>query len=193
MIRIVLWYLYRNTYHIAPYPYRDIPSSFHYTLVKNLSELWFPAYLLFVLQESRNSSIEQNLLQVRFATMYWKLWTSATDLLSGHICVCLCYKAKCWYVGIILKRWWGYMCWTHWGRDMMAATMADDIFRCNFVNKNVLIWIKHWLNSVHMGSIDNKSSLIQVMAWHQTCDKPLPEQMMVQFNDAYMRHPTSMS
>ena len=35
---------------------------------------------------------------------------------------------------------------------------------------------------------DNKSVLVQVMAWHQTGAKPLPEPMMNYFTDAYMRH-----
>ena len=39
-----------------------------------------------------------------------------------------------------------------------------------------------------MGLNDNKSALIQVMACHHTSDKPLPEQMLTQFTDAYMRH-----
>ena len=37
-------------------------------------------------------------------------------------------------------------------------------------------------------SIDNKSALVQVMAWHRTGDKPLPEPMLTQFINAYMRH-----
>ena len=41
---------------------------------------------------------------------------------------------------------------------------------------------------VFQGPIDNKSVLVQVMAWRQTGDKPLPEPMLAQFNDAYMRH-----
>ena len=35
---------------------------------------------------------------------------------------------------------------------------------------------------------DNKPGLVQVMAWRQTDDKPLPLPMMTQFTDAYMRH-----
>ena len=44
------------------------------------------------------------------------------------------------------------------------------------------------LNFVPNGPIDNKSALVKVMAWRRTGDKPLPEAMMTQFNDAYMRH-----
>ena len=41
---------------------------------------------------------------------------------------------------------------------------------------------------VPKGLIDNKAALIQVMAWRRTGDKPLPELMLIQFLDAYMRH-----
>ena len=47
----------------------------------------------------------------------------------------------------------------------MAATLVDFIFKCNFVNENVLISIRIWLNFVPNGPIDNKSSLVQIMAW----------------------------
>ena len=39
-----------------------------------------------------------------------------------------------------------------------------------------------------MSPIDNKPELVQVMAWHQTGDKPLPEPMLIKLIDAYMRH-----
>ena len=81
---------------------------------------------------------------------------------------------------------------THWGRDKMAITLAD-ICKCNFINENILISIKNSLNFVPEGPIDNKSTWGQVMVWHQIGDKPLPEPMMTQFDDAYMRHLASMS
>ena len=31
---------------------------------------------------------------------------------------------------------------THWGRDKMAVTLADDIFKCIFLKENVWISIK---------------------------------------------------
>ena len=33
--------------------------------------------------------------------------------------------------------------------------------------------------------IDNKSALVQVIAWCQTGNKPLPEPMLTQLNNAY--------
>ena len=75
----------------------------------------------------------------------------------------------------------------------MAATLANDIFECNFVNENVFISMKISLKFVPKGQIDNKSSLVPVMAWCRRSDKALHEPVMNQFGDAYMRHPTAMS
>ena len=36
---------------------------------------------------------------------------------------------------------------THWGRDKIAAPLADDIFKCNFVDQSVLISINIKLNA----------------------------------------------
>ena len=76
---------------------------------------------------------------------------------------------------------------THLPFDKMAAILADDIFKCIFLNENVRISIQISLKFVPKGPIDNKSALVQVIAWCRTGDKPLPEAMMTQFNDAYMR------
>ena len=57
-----------------------------------------------------------------------------------------------------------------------------------FSNENVRISIQISLKFVPKGAIDNKSALVQVMACRQISDKPLPEAMMTQFTDAYMRH-----
>ena len=66
----------------------------------------------------------------------------------------------------------------------MDAIVAADIFKHIFVNENIQIQIS--LKFVPKDLIDNKSALVQVMAWHRTCNKPLPEAMMTQFIDAYM-------
>ena len=36
--------------------------------------------------------------------------------------------------------------------------------------------------------INYKSTMVQVMAWRQTGNKPLPEPIMTQFIDAYIWH-----
>ena len=70
---------------------------------------------------------------------------------------------------------------------------ADDIFKCIFLNENVWIPIKISMKFVPKGSINNIPALVQIMAWRRPGDKPLSEQMMVCFTDAYVRHPASMS
>ena len=49
---------------------------------------------------------------------------------------------------------------THWGRDKMAATLADDTFKCKFVNENILISIKISLKFVPTGPINNMPTLV---------------------------------
>ena len=65
--------------------------------------------------------------------------------------------------------------------------ITDDIFKFIF-NENVGISITISLKFVPDGPIDYKSALVQVMAWHRTDEKPLPESMLTQFTDAYIRH-----
>ena len=70
----------------------------------------------------------------------------------------------------------------------MAAILPDDIFKCIFLNENDRIPIQISLKFVPRSPIDNKLAFVQVMAWHRTGDNSLPEPMLTQFNDAYMRH-----
>ena len=65
---------------------------------------------------------------------------------------------------------------------------ADDIFKCIFVSETFCISIRISLKLSHKGPIDNKSALVQVMAWCRIRDKPSPERMLTLFVDAYMRH-----
>ena len=73
--------------------------------------------------------------------------------------------------------------WTKW-----MPCLADDIFKCIFLNESDKIPFKFSLKLVSGGPIDSKLALVQVLAWHWAGDKPLPEPMMTQFTDAHMRH-----
>ena len=70
----------------------------------------------------------------------------------------------------------------------MAAILADNIFKHILLNENIRISIQISLKFVPKVLIDNMSALIQVMAWRRTGDKPLPEAMMTEFTDGYVRH-----
>ena len=65
----------------------------------------------------------------------------------------------------------------------MAAILADNIFKCLFLNENDIIFIQISLKFVPRSPIDNnKPALVQVLAWCQTGDKPLTEPMITQFH-----------
>ena len=64
--------------------------------------------------------------------------------------------------------------------------IADDVFKCNFLNENVWIPIKISRKFVPKGPINNIPTLVQVIAWRRSGDKPLSEPMMAQFNDVYI-------
>ena len=82
--------------------------------------------------------------------------------------------------------------------------LADDKFRCIFLNENVWISIKISLKFVPDGLMNNIPALVQIMAWCRSGNKPLfepmmvclpthicvtlPEPMLTQFTDAYIRH-----
>ena len=77
---------------------------------------------------------------------------------------------------------------TNWSMDKMAATLADDNFKCIVLNENDRIPIRFSMKFVPRSPIDIKPELVQVMAWRQIGDKPLPEPMLILFTDTYMRH-----
>ena len=60
----------------------------------------------------------------------------------------------------------------------MAAILADDNFKCIYLNENVKILIPILLKVVPRSPIDHKPPLFQVIAWHWRDDKPLPEPML---------------
>ena len=70
----------------------------------------------------------------------------------------------------------------------MAAILADGNFKRIFLNENDRIPIRFSLKFVSRSPINNKSALVQVMAWHCAGDKLLHKLMLTQFTDAYMRH-----
>ena len=63
---------------------------------------------------------------------------------------------------------------THLPLDKMAAILSDNIFKRIFVDDNDKIPIQISLKLVPRSPIDNKPALVQVMAWRQPGDMPLP-------------------
>ena len=86
--------------------------------------------------------------------------------------------------------WWYNlgMSLSHLPLDKMATILADDNFKCIFLNENDRIPIRISLKFVPRRPIDNKPVLVQVTACRRTGDKPLLELMLTHFTDANMRH-----
>ena len=55
----------------------------------------------------------------------------------------------------------------------------DDMFKWIFLNENLWISIKISLEFVLQGPINNIPTLVQIIAWRRSGDKPLSEPMMV--------------
>ena len=56
--------------------------------------------------------------------------------------------------------------------------LADDIFKCIFLNENLLILIKISLKFIPNGPIYNIPTLVQIMAWRRPGDKSLSVPMV---------------
>ena len=64
--------------------------------------------------------------------------------------------------------------------EQNGCQFTDEIFKCVFLKKRLVFWLRfHW-SLFLMGSNDKMSALDQVMAWRQTGHKPRPEPMMTQ-------------
>ena len=72
--------------------------------------------------------------------------------------------------------------------DKMATKFDNRHFQMHFFTEKDRVQIRISLKFVPKSPIDNKPPLVQVMAWRRTGDKSLPEPMMSQSIDPYMRH-----
>ena len=63
-----------------------------------------------------------------------------------------------------------------------------DIFKCIFMYEKSCILIHILLKFVHDGSINNKWTLVQSMAWHRVGGKPLHEPMVTSKSDTMWHH-----
>ena len=77
---------------------------------------------------------------------------------------------------------------THLHLKKLAAILADAIFNYIFLNEDDKVLIHISMKYFPMCPIGNKPALVQVMAWRQRCDKPLPRPMRTQIIDAYVWH-----
>ena len=65
---------------------------------------------------------------------------------------------------------------------------THDIYRFIFANEKFCVLIKLSLKLIRNDTINNDTALVKIMARHRIDDKPLSEQMLTLFNNAYMLH-----
>ena len=70
----------------------------------------------------------------------------------------------------------------------MPAISAGDNFKCNLLDANKKKFRFEFTDFFPRSPFNNKPTLVQVMASRRTGDRPLPELILTQFTDAYMRH-----
>ena len=73
-------------------------------------------------------------------------------------------------------------------REQNGRHFADDIFKCFYMKQNLCILVRILLKFVSKSPIDSKPTLVQIISWRWTGDKPLSETIVTKFTNAYMRH-----
>ena len=71
----------------------------------------------------------------------------------------------------------------------MAAIVAEDDFKCIFLNEND----SNFTNICSQEPVDNTPALARVMSWHRTGNGQLAELVLSQFTDANMQHGREMN
>ena len=106
--------------------------------------------------------------------LYLRVWRNVVNIMTGRFNGFLCV----WSAAMGLTRQDRGVLNTLRPR-LNRRPFADDIFKCIFLNENVLISIKISLKFIPKGPINNIPALVQVMAWRRPGDKPLTEPMVV--------------
>ena len=122
---------------------------------------------------------------LKWQIYWWKLKIAVILTLSLH-------KQQIkFYLMAFLSKWlldWSFKYFNSSPHGRNGHHFADDNLICIFVNENICILIQNKVKFVPWCPIDNRSVLVQVMAWWRNGDKPLPEPMLTQLMDAYMQH-----
>ena len=98
----------------------------------------------------------------------------------------------------LLEQYGSYQNLTHhadrlWLRPKQNGDQfSDNIFKGIILNEKHFVLINISPKFVPKGRVGNKLALVQVMVCCWTGYEPLPERMMTQFTDAYMRHQASV-
>ena len=115
----------------------------------------------------------------------------STESVSSHhrTCSCQLYIVCWWSNSIPLYLRSQYIIWMiETLRHLQNCRHFIDDIQYIFLKGDVFILMRISLRFVPRSLMPNNVALVQVMPWHRTGHKPLPEPMMTQLTDEYMRH-----
>ena len=81
---------------------------------------------------------------------------------------------QAWYLNVILE----YSIFSTLRSEQNVNHFADDIIKCIFLRENICVFILISLKFIPTGPVDDKSSLVQVIDWCATGNKPLTKSML---------------
>ena len=132
----------------------------------------------------------------------WRFsWSSADRRCSNYIWVInnfIAYKGASYITCLMIRFHW----WLFQGPGPCITNVIATCRKSFSQWESSFLWKLrcHWLKFLRrvaktlviLGPGDNNSTLVYVMAWCRTGNRPLPEPMMTKFTDAYMHHQASM-
>ena len=148
--------------------------------ITNLVALWYSISSPVVIP-NLNAMIMPSLVSYMQPIYHWWSWSDNIDInLNDHQDGCNVGYSSETHLNTLRSR-------------QNGRHLADNTFKCIFLNENVIISIKISLKCVHKGPFDSIPALVQILAWCWTSDKPLSEPMIFYIADAYICHSVSMS
>ena len=144
---------------------------------------------------------DERMVYIFVAIWTWgmRMFQTLISVVFGVLFSCMILSDKCptrCNFGCVIRKT-GLLTWRFVQHGLVFLTflrlkngrhLADDIFRCIFLNEKICVMIKNSLKFVPMDSVDNNPALAQMMAWRRIGDKPWSEPILTQSIDAYMRH-----
>ena len=155
-----------------------VPFSNTFSWKKFASDIFKCVFFFFFLQvwlKLFSLCLWVKLILSHCSTLQWR--HNEGDGISNH-----------WHLYCLLNCWFRWNSKKTWKLCVTSLCVRNSTVTCEFPAQsasnaeNVSIWWHR--HEVALGQSDNKSVSVQVMAWHWTGQKPLPEPMITQIYDA---------
>ena len=124
---------------------------------------------------------------LQYTLQKWDILCNHPLVGAGHLTGALLHLK-----GVIRSRPIDWCSLTHWGMNKMTIILQMT-FYMQLVEWKSVFSINISLKFAPVVSIDNMSTLVQVMVWSQRGDKPLPDPMLIHIYVAIRRHQTRVN